>query len=279
VVGGIYYRLQVAHMKLCASRAFWLVAYPSQGHEMLFDAHTRSVRALGGVARRGIYDNMKTAVDKVKKGKGRSVNERFEAMCAHYLFDAEFCNGLRLGEGRRREERAGQPPAHLDRGGQAALRLSFVELNAWLGEPAGPGPRFAIPSTTSSAWPRCWSTSVPTSCPCPSPFDGYVEKPARVSSTCWCRWRATATRCRASGADGQHASVPGQACGGGDDKIVCATTALEQCRGQTIYDWQHYIPLLQRKPGALRNGAPFVDMPEPLQQLRQRLLRNPAATG
>ena len=38
---------------------------------------------------------------------------------------------------------------------------------------------------------------------------------------------------------------------------------------------QHYIPLLQRKPGALRNGAPFADMPEPLQQLRRALLRSP----
>ena len=92
VVGGIYYRVQVAHVKLCASRASWLVAYPSQGHEMLFDAHTRSFAALGGVARRGIYDNMKTAVDKVKKGKGRVVNERFATMCAHYLVEPEFCN-------------------------------------------------------------------------------------------------------------------------------------------------------------------------------------------
>ena len=92
VVGGIYHRMQVSHMKLCASRAFWLVAYPSQGHEMLFDAHTRSFAALGGVARRGIYDNMRTAVDKVKKGKGRTVNARFAVMCAHYLFDADFCN-------------------------------------------------------------------------------------------------------------------------------------------------------------------------------------------
>jgi len=50
VVGGIYYRMQVSHLKLCASRAFWLVAYPSQGHEMLFDAHTRSFAALGGIA-------------------------------------------------------------------------------------------------------------------------------------------------------------------------------------------------------------------------------------
>ncbi len=81
VVGGIYYRMQVAHMKLCASRAFWLVAYPSQGHEMLFDAHTRSFAALGGIARRLVFTtNMKTAVDKVGKGKGRVVNARFGFM-------------------------------------------------------------------------------------------------------------------------------------------------------------------------------------------------------
>lgn len=92
LVGGIYRRMQVAHLKLCASRAFWLVAYPSQGHEMLFDAHTRSFGSLGGVPRRGIYDNMKTAVDKVNKGKGRAVNARFAVMCAHYLFDPDFCN-------------------------------------------------------------------------------------------------------------------------------------------------------------------------------------------
>ena len=37
--------MQVSHLKLCASRAFWLVASASQGHEMLFDAHTRSFNA------------------------------------------------------------------------------------------------------------------------------------------------------------------------------------------------------------------------------------------
>ncbi len=48
LIGGVYHHMQVSHLKLCASRAFWLVAYPSQGHEMLFDAHTRSFAALGG---------------------------------------------------------------------------------------------------------------------------------------------------------------------------------------------------------------------------------------
>ena len=45
-------------------------------------------------------------------------------------------------------------------------------------------------------------------------------------------------------------------------------------RGQTVFDWQHYIELVQRKPGALRNGAPFADMPRPLAQLRHALMRH-----
>lgn len=41
---------------------------------MLFDAHTCSIAAPGGIPRRGIYDNMKSAVDKVNKSKDRIVN-------------------------------------------------------------------------------------------------------------------------------------------------------------------------------------------------------------
>jgi hypothetical protein len=44
-------------------------------------------------------------------------------------------------------------------------------------------------------------------------------------------------------------------------------------RGQTRYDWQHYLPLVERKPGVLRNGAPFAQMPEPLLRLQRLLLR------
>ena len=80
LVGGVYYRMQVSHMKLCASGAFWLVAYPSQGHEMLFDAHTRSFAAW--VAwRRGIYDNMKTA-GQSQEGQGAAWSMRALRPCA-----------------------------------------------------------------------------------------------------------------------------------------------------------------------------------------------------
>ena len=71
LIGGVWRKILVAHLKLCYSRAFVVQAYPTQSHEMLFDAHARAFAALGGIPKRGIYDNMKTAVDKVQKGKGR----------------------------------------------------------------------------------------------------------------------------------------------------------------------------------------------------------------
>jgi len=92
MIDGINTKLQVAHFKLCYSRAFFLRAYLLQTHEMLFEAHYHALLTLGGVPERGIYDNMKTAVDKVLRGKARQVNKRFQAMVSHYLFEAEFCN-------------------------------------------------------------------------------------------------------------------------------------------------------------------------------------------
>lgn len=83
---------------------------------MLFDAHTRSFAALGGVARRGIYDNMKTAADRVKKGRGRVVQR---ALCGDVRALPVRCRllqrRLRLGGRHRGEESAGQPPARVDR--------------------------------------------------------------------------------------------------------------------------------------------------------------------
>jgi len=57
---------------------------------------------------------------------------------------------------------------------------------------------------------------------------------------------------------------------------VCVVASHDRMveRGQVRYDWQHYIPLVQRKPGTLRNGAPFTDLPAPLLRLKQGLLRH-----
>lgn len=65
MIGGKQTKLQAAHTKLSHSRAFVVRAYPLQTHEMLFDAMTQAFRVLGGVPQRGIFNNMKTAVDKI----------------------------------------------------------------------------------------------------------------------------------------------------------------------------------------------------------------------
>ncbi len=200
MVGGIYYRAQVAHMKLCASRAFWLVAYPSQGHEMLFDAHNRAFAALGGVARRGIYDNMKTAVDRVKKGKGREVNARFAAMCAHFLIDAEFCN-VAAGWEKGVVEKNVQDSRRRIWQGRCSSDAGAASPNSTRGSVSAAsncGANCAIPSKRASAWPRCSSSSANTCWPCKPRSTATCTSSRGCRAPAWCRWRATAIRCRAS---------------------------------------------------------------------------------
>jgi transposase len=121
-------------VKLCASRAFLVVAYYSQAHEMLFDAHARAFEAFGGVPRRGIYDNMKTAVDRVLAGKQRIVNARFEAMTGHYLFEAQFCNLASGWEKGVVEKNVQDRRRQLWRQADAQRWSDLATLNGWLAE-------------------------------------------------------------------------------------------------------------------------------------------------
>jgi transposase len=90
-VGGVDQVVKVAHVRLCYSRAFFLVAYPRESQEMVFDAHARAFAFLGGVPRRGIYDNLKPAVDAIFVGRERRYNRRFLVMCNHYLIEPTAC--------------------------------------------------------------------------------------------------------------------------------------------------------------------------------------------
>jgi transposase len=276
VVGGIYYRLQVAHMKLCASRAFWLVAYPSQGHEMLFDAHTRGFAALGGIARRGIYDNMKTAVDQVKKGKGRVVNARFAVMCAHYLFDADFCNVASGWEKGVVEKNVQDSRRRIWIEARTLRFGSLAELNAWLANRCRAlWEEIRHPEHRHFSVAEMLEHERAQLMPMPEPFDGYVEKPARVSSTCLVAVARNrySVPCELAGQMVSTRLYPNRVAIVANDAVVASHERLRD-EGQTGYDWQHYIALVQRKPGALRNGAPFADLPEPLQKLRRALLRD-----
>jgi transposase len=275
LIGGVWRKILAAHLKLCASRAFVLQAYPTQSHEMLFDAHTRSFIALGGVPRRGIYDNMKTAVDKVKKGKGRTVNTRFAAMASHYLFDPDFCNVASGWEKGVVEKNVQDSRLRIWQDAGKERFGSFTELNLWL------------LAKCRTLWHELRHTEYgdltiaemleheqPSLMPMVTPFDGYVETLGKISSTClvsFDRSRYSAP-CELVGQVVSIRVYPERIDLVAHDAVMASHLRCFE-RNQTRYDWQHYIPLIERKPGALRNGAPFADMPEPLQHLRRQLLK------
>ncbi|CAM5786958.1 IS21 family transposase [Ottowia pentelensis] len=220
---------------------------------------------------------MRTAVDKVHKGKGRTVNARFAVMCSHYLFDADFCNVASGWEKGVVEKNVQDSRRRIwVEAGQRRFG-SFLELNVWLAERCR-----ALWAQERHPEHRQFSIAEMLEhershlMPMPAPFDGYVEKLARVSSTCLVAVARNrySVPCELAGQMVSTRLYPNRVVIAAGDAIVAEHERLAG-EGQTHYDWQHYLPLLQRKPGALRNGAPFRDLPEPLQRLRRGLLREP----
>lgn len=110
--------------------------------------------------------------------------------------------------------------------------------------------------------------------PMPVPFDGYIEVLARVSSTCLVtlqrnRYSAPCRLANQMVAVHQYADHIAIVC---DNAVAASHARLLDC-DQVSYDWQHYIPVIEKKPGALRNGAPFAELPASLLQLQAALRR------
>jgi len=83
LLAGTTVTVKVAHMRLCHSRMLFVRAYPRETQEMVLDAHDRAFAFFKGACTRGIYDNMKTAVDTIMVGRERAYNRRFQQMCSH----------------------------------------------------------------------------------------------------------------------------------------------------------------------------------------------------
>src|SRR5438876_5121637 len=130
LLSGVTVTLKVAHVRLCHSRMLFVRAYPRETQEMVFDAHDRAFTLFKGACGRGIYDNMKTAVETVFVGKDRLYNRRFLQMCSHYLIEPVACTPASGWEKGQVENQVG-----LVRERFFTPRLRFKtydEMNAWL---------------------------------------------------------------------------------------------------------------------------------------------------
>ena len=152
---------------------------------------------------------------------------------------------------------------------------SFAELNAWLGERCRAlWSELRHPEFKEFSVLEMLEQERLELMPMPTAFDGYVEKIARVSSTCLVSVARNrySVPCELAGQRVSTRLYPNRVDIADTERVVASHERLS-ARGHVRYDWQHYIELVQRKPGALRNGAPFADLPTPLQRLRQGLLR------
>lgn len=273
LIGGVTTTLKVAHVRLCHSRMMFVRAYPRESQEMVFDAHERAFAFFKGACSRGIYDNMKTAVDTVFVGKDRQYNRRFLQMCSHHLVEPVACTPASGWEKGQVENQVGLVR---ERFFTPRVRFrSYDELNAWLLDRclvfAKAHPHTERPDKT--VW-EVFEEERPRLIPYRGRFDGFHALPASVSKTCLVRFDNNKYSVNAS-AVGRPVEIHAYA-----DRVMIrqdgrpvAEHARSFGRGKTIYDPWHYVPVLARKPGALRNGAPFRDwvLPGALERIRRRL--------
>jgi transposase len=182
-LGGVDQVVKVAHVRLCHSRAFFLAAYPRESQEMVFDAHARAFAFLGGVPRRGIYDNLKPAVDAIVVGKQRRYNRRFLVMCNHYLVEPTACTPASGWEKGQVENQVGNVREWLF---TPKLRCADLEeLNAHLAARCEQLARERNhPELPERKIAAVWDEERSGLRPMPAPFDGYAEKSCRISATC-----------------------------------------------------------------------------------------------
>jgi len=279
VLGGERTKLQMAHIKLSHSRAFLLRAYPLQTHEMLFDAHWHGFRVFGGVPGRGIYDNMRTAVDRVGRGKERQINIRFLAMSNHYVFEPEFCNPA-AGWEKGQVEKNVRDSRHQMLQGMPDFP-DLAALNAWLEQRCLELWRETQHGTHAGTIADVWAEEQAALMPLPVAFDGFIELSKRVSPTCLISFERNRYSVPASFAN-RPVSLrvyPDRLVVAGEGNILCEHPRIiersHHLPQRTIYDWRHYLAVVQRKPGALRNGAPFLELPSAFRQLQDHMLRKP----
>ena len=272
-MGGIRCKVKVAHLRLCNSRLFLCVAYHRETQEMVFDAHIRAFEFFGGVCRKGIYDNLKTAVNKILKGKERNFNNRFVQLCSHYLYEPIGCTP---GAGWEKGQVENQVGLARRRFFTPQLKVKdFRELNkilkerciAWAKTHKHPTRR------DKTVW-EIYEEEKPYLISLPPPFDGYGERPARVSPTSLVTYDRNrySVYCNHVGRTVQLRVYADRIVIVKDGEVV-GDHEREFGRGKTVFDPWHYLPALERKPGALRNGAPFKDwgLPKAIKDILERL--------
>jgi hypothetical protein len=154
---------------------------------------------------------------------------------------------------------------------------SFTELNTWLLDRCIAWAKAHLhPEIRDKTIWEVFETERPYLVPYAGPFDGFHAVPTSVSKTCLVRFDKNrySVEARAVGRPFEIRAYADQLECWQDGSIV-GKHVRAFGRDNTIYDPLHCIPVLVRKPGALRNGAPFKEweLPPALRHVQRKLER------
>ncbi len=272
VIGGMKRKVHYFVLDLPHSDAMFAKAYPAETTEAFCDGHVSAFSFLGGVPQSILYDNTKLAVARIL-GDGRRQRTRvFTELQSHYLFSDRFG---RPGKGNDKGK-VESMVKYVRRNFLVPMPMfdSFDDLNAHLEERCLERMEAKPRGHTESIGERMErDLDALLSLP-PAPYDASDTHTTRVSSLSLVRYRTNDYSVPVAYG---HREVLVR---GYIDWVVisCGTEVIARHRRSYeredfVFDPIHYLPLLERKTGALDQAAPLEgwDLPEEFATLRRLL--------
>jgi transposase len=264
-------KVHIFAMHLPYSDMFFLKAYERENTEVFQDGHVSAFEFFGGVPSRISYDNLKIAVSKIIGSHARELAPRFLELRSHYLFDSHFCN-----------VRSGNEKGCVEGLAKYARRnflvpvpqvVDIAELNVRFADACK---RDGLRRLRGKDKIKMELLPEEKLSPLPiTPFEACKKVSVRATSLSLIRF------------DNNDYSVPVAnahhqlvAKGFADYVFIFKTSGEEIAhhvrswgKEGVFYDFRHYLPLLESKPGALDHAAPFADLvlPDCFDDLRRRL--------
>jgi len=272
IMAGKECKVHIFCMGLPFSDAIFVRAYPTEAIEAVLDGHNSAYAFFNGVPPTALYDNMSTAVKNLYKDRDNDLTDDFKALRSHYLFESSFCNVARPNEKGLVEGLVGY--ARRNFMVPVPRAASWDDLNSSLTNQCKKRLSMKAASKDKTIG-ELLEEERPLFLPLPDkPYDACRMEHRRANSLSLVRFFNNSYSVPVEHAY-QDVTVKGYV----HQIKICHKNEViavhKRCYegDEFIFEPLHYLPLLERKPGALDGAMPFTgwELPKCFEALRRYL--------